>query len=95
MTGIKNNSCRIQLPQHWKKQPFREDVMPKTTDPRTLQTKAQIRKTLLELLQKAPFSKLTVKELCACTTGICLPWWRSWWSWSLQKTPAHSHMSAA
>ena len=65
MTGIKNNRCRIQLPQHWKKQPFREDVMPKTTDPRTLQTKAQIRKTLLELLQKAPFSKLTVKELCA------------------------------
>lgn len=39
--------------------------MPKPTDPRTLQTKALIRKTLLELLQKAPFSKLTVKELCA------------------------------
>jgi len=33
-------------------------------DSRTIQTKALIRRTLLELMQESPFLKVTVKELC-------------------------------
>ncbi len=33
-------------------------------DSRTIQTKALIRKTLLQLMQGSPFLKITVKELC-------------------------------
>lgn len=36
----------------------------KKTDPRTIQTKTLIKKTLLEKMQKSSFNKITVSELC-------------------------------
>ena len=38
--------------------------MSKKQDPRTVQTKALIKQTLLEMLKKTAFDKITVSELC-------------------------------
>ena len=38
--------------------------MSKKQDPRTIQTKALIKQTLLEMLKKTAFYKITVSELC-------------------------------
>ncbi|MGN0978012.1 MAG: TetR/AcrR family transcriptional regulator [Faecousia sp.] len=39
--------------------------MSQKQDPRTLQTERLIKKTLLQLMQKKPFHKITVTEVCA------------------------------
>ncbi|MFQ9152963.1 MAG: TetR/AcrR family transcriptional regulator [Blautia sp.] len=38
--------------------------MNKKQDPRTIQTKALIRQTLLNMMKKSVFDKITVSELC-------------------------------
>ena len=38
--------------------------MSKKQDPRTIQTKALIKQTLLAMLKKTAFDKITVSELC-------------------------------
>lgn len=38
--------------------------MGKKQDPRTVQTKALIKQTLLDMLKKTAFDKITVSELC-------------------------------
>ena len=38
--------------------------MGKKQDPRTIQTKALIKQTLLDMLKKTAFDKITVSELC-------------------------------
>lgn len=46
------------------KENFEVTPMGKKQDPRTVQTKALIKQTLLEMLKKSTFDKITVSELC-------------------------------